>query len=150
ADGDTLTYSATNLPSWATLNSGTGRLSGTPAAGDVGTYANIVISVSDGKATASLPAFSIAVSAIGTGSATLSWVPPTQNTDGTSLTNLASYQIMYGRSASDLTQTITVSNPSVNTYVVENLTTGAWYFAVVAVNTSGTASALSNVASKTI
>ena len=65
ADGDTLTYSIQNQPSWATFNAGTGRLSGTPTAAAAGVYSGIVISVSDGKDTVSLPAFSITVSAAG-------------------------------------------------------------------------------------
>lgn len=150
ADGDTLTFSATNLPSWATLNPATGRLSGTPAAADVGNYSGIVITVSDGKASASLATFNIAVTAVANGSATVSWTPPTQNTDGSALTNLSGYQILYGRSAENLTQSISVTNPSISTYVVENLTAGAWYFAVVAVNADGATSGHSNVATKTI
>lgn len=150
SNGDTLTFSAANLPAWASLNASTGRVTGTPGAGDVGTYAGIAISVSDGNASASLAAFTITVAAVGSGSATLSWTPPTQNTDGTVLTNLTGYQILYGRSASALDQTISLQNASLNTYVVENLTSGAWYFAVVAVNAGGTTSEFSNVASKTI
>ncbi|WP_303852448.1 DUF1566 domain-containing protein [Seleniivibrio woodruffii] len=58
ADGDTLTYSIANKPSWASFNTSTGALSGTTTAG---TFTNIVISVSDGVATTSLTEFSIAV-----------------------------------------------------------------------------------------
>jgi len=149
-NGDTLSFSAANLPAWMSLNASTGRLSGTPGAGDVGTYAGIRISVSDGQADASLAAFSVTVSAVATGSAALSWVSPTQNTDGTSLTNLAGFTIRYGRSADELTQSVSITNPSVSSYVVENLSAGAWFFAVVAVNSAGYESALSNVATKTI
>ncbi|MCC2606356.1 Ig-like domain-containing protein [Planctobacterium marinum] len=60
-DGDDLTFSATNLPDWLALNSATGNIAGTPDAEDVGTHSNIVLSVSDGIATASLQAFSITV-----------------------------------------------------------------------------------------
>ena len=84
ADGDTLTYSIQNLPSWATFNTSTGRLSGTPQAAAAGVYSDIVISVTDTKDTVSLPAFSITVNAPTNGSATLSWTPPTENTDGSS------------------------------------------------------------------
>jgi predicted phage tail protein len=84
------------------------------------------------------------------GRATLSWEPPTENTDGTALTDLASYRILYGRSANNLSKTVQVSNPSVTSYVVENLPSGKWYFAVVAVNNSGMSSTPSNVAAKTI
>ncbi len=149
-NGDALTFSATNLPSWLSVNASTGRLSGTPAAGDVGTYSGITLTVSDGKASASLTAFNLTVSAVGSGSATVSWVAPTQNTDGSALTDLAGYAILYGRSASDLSLSVNISNPSLSTYVVENLTSGAWFFAVVAINSNGTSSVPSNVATKTI
>ena len=150
ADGDSLTFTATNLPSWASFSSTSGRLSGTPGAGDVGTYSGITITVSDGKATASVGPFTITVAAVGTGSATLSWTPPTQNSDGSTLTNLAGYTIRYGMGADALDQSIEVENSSVNTYIVENLTAGTWYFAVVAVNEAGLASSPSNIASKKI
>src|SRR5215472_6787235 len=58
-----LTFSITNKPAWATFSSTTGQLTGTPGAGDVGANTGIVISVTDGVATASLPTFTIAVSA---------------------------------------------------------------------------------------
>ena len=61
------------------------------------------------------------------GSATLSWTPPTQNTDGSALTNLAGYRILYGTSASALTQTIEIANPGLATYVVTGLSSGNWY-----------------------
>jgi hypothetical protein len=66
-DGDPLSFSIKNKPSWATFSIATGTLSGTPAAANVGTYSNIVISTSTGHASASLAAFSIAV---GSGSST--------------------------------------------------------------------------------
>ena len=60
-DGDRLRFSITNKPSWASFDTATGELSGTPVNADAGVTSNIVISVSDGIATASLPAFSIEV-----------------------------------------------------------------------------------------
>ena len=149
-NGDPLTFTVTNLPGWATFTASTGRISGTPAASDVATYNNITISVSDGKMTTSLAAFSISVTQVGTGSVTLSWTPPTQNEDGTALTNLAGYQVHYGRSQSQLDQMVSVDNASLNRFVVENLTSGTWFFMVVAVNSAGTTSDASNVASRTI
>jgi hypothetical protein len=149
-NGDALTFSATNLPAWASLNTTTGRISGTPSAADIGTYGDITVTVSDGSATASLGPFSIAVTDLGSGSATLSWVPPTQNADGSALTNLAGYEIRYGQDPGALSSEISLDNPSLSVYVIENLASGTWYFAVAAVNTAGTTSDLSNVASKTI
>ena len=60
-DGDTLTFSVSNTPAWLAINTSTGRLGGTPPAGSAGTYSGIVVTVSDGKASVSLPAFSITV-----------------------------------------------------------------------------------------
>ncbi|KAF7771211.1 hypothetical protein PCIT_a4271 [Pseudoalteromonas citrea] len=61
ADQDNLSFSISNPPSWATFNSTTGALSGTPGNSDVGTYAGISISVSDGQQTATLPSFTLTV-----------------------------------------------------------------------------------------
>lgn len=60
-DGDKLTYSVENKPSWATFDVANGTLAGTPAAADVGTASGIRIAVSDGQAVAALPPFSIVV-----------------------------------------------------------------------------------------
>jgi len=54
-------FSISNKPTWATFNSTTGALTGTPASGNVGTYSNIVISAMNVTGTASLPAFAITV-----------------------------------------------------------------------------------------
>ncbi len=150
ADGDTLTYSIVNKPTWATFTASTGKLSGTPAAGDAGTTSGIVISVSDGKTTASLAAFSITVTATATGSATVVWTPPTENTDGTPLQGLDGYRIYYGTSSTNLDKMIDVANEGTTTYLVENLTPATWYFTVKAYTAGGTESDASNVASKTI
>lgn len=149
-DGDTLTFSVANLPAWASFNQSNGRISGTPAAADVATYSNIRITVSDGEASASTSALSITVNAVGNASVTLSWTPPTQNDDGSTLTDLAGYEVLYGRSQGELDQSIQVTNPSVNTFVVDNLSAGTWFFALRSVNRQGTASQTSAVASKTV
>lgn len=150
ANNDPLTFSITNKPSWAAFSSATGNLSGTPAAVDVGTTSNIVISVSDGTASASLAPFSVAVTQIASSSVTLNWTPPIQNTDGSALTDLAGYRISYGQSTSALTQTVQISNPGLSSYVIENISPGTWYFAIKAYTSSGTESALSNAASTTV
>jgi len=152
ANGDALTFTVANLPSWATFSAQTGRISGTPTSAQVGSYGDITVTVSDGKASTTVGPFTITVSAVAnaSGSATLSWTPPTENSDGTNLGNLAGYRVMYGRSAANLDQTVSVDNPSINRYVVENLSSGTWYFAVTAVNTAGVTSQLSNTANKTI
>ncbi|MBB1420121.1 tandem-95 repeat protein, partial [Pseudoalteromonas sp. SG44-1] len=60
-EGDNLTFSISNKPSWLSFDSSTGLLSGTAGNSDVGVYSNIVISVSDGMDTVSLPAFNLTV-----------------------------------------------------------------------------------------
>lgn len=149
-NGDTLAFSITNRPTWATFNTTNGLLTGQPTLANVGSYANITIRVSDGTTTVSLPAFSINVAQASSGTASLSWTPPTTNTDGSTLTNLAGYRISYGTSASALTQQIQISNPGVASYVVSGLGSGTYYFAIRAYNTAGAESASSTVASKTI
>ncbi len=152
SDGNTLTYSATNLPSWATINAQTGLVSGTPASGDVGTDANIKISVSDGTASASLATFSISVTAqavVATGRATLSWTPPTTNSDGSPV-SLSGYRVVYGTSSSNLSQSVSITDPTAATYTISNLATGTWFFGVKATDTAQNESDVSNVASKTI
>ena len=149
-DGNALTFSIQSKPAWASFSTSTGRLSGTPAAADVGSYSNIVISVSDGSASASLPAFAISVTQVANGTATITWTPPTQNTDGSSLTNLAGYRLYYGTNSASLTQTVQIANAGASSYVVDNLSPATWYFAVKAYNSSGAESDLSVLASKTI
>ncbi|MBQ4875794.1 tandem-95 repeat protein [Pseudoalteromonas luteoviolacea] len=60
-DEDSLTFSVSNLPVWASFDAQSGTLSGTPGRDDVGSYTDIVITVSDGELTASLSPFAIEV-----------------------------------------------------------------------------------------
>jgi len=149
-DGDTLTFSITNQPSWASFNTSTGGLQGTPGAADVGVYSNIVISVSDGQASDSLPAFDISVEAISLGSATLSWTAPTENEDGTTLTDLDGYKLYWGTTSGSYPNSVTIDNPTVTTYVVDNLSPGTYEFVATAFNTAGVESRFSGTATKIV
>ncbi len=149
-DGQALTFSISSQPSWANFNTSTGRLGGTPTAADAGTWSNIRISVTDGEATTSLAAFSIAVNEAANGAATVSWVPPTENTDGSALTDLKGYRIRYGLASNALSNVVTIPNVGVTSAVIENLGPGTWYFGVVAYNASAVESALSEIGQKTI
>jgi hypothetical protein len=150
ANHDSLTFSITNLPNWAKFNTASGTVSGTPGAADVGTYANIQISVSDGRMRVALPAFTVAVNQMSAGNATLDWTAPTENTDGSVLTNLAGYKVHYGNNRDHLTQTIKVTNPGLTAYVVEDLSPGTWYFTVTSYASDGTESVDSAVISTKI
>jgi hypothetical protein len=150
--GLTLTFSAQNKPAWATLDVATGKLSGTPAAADIGTFANITITATNGTTSASLASFTITVApaAAQTGTASLSWTPPTQNTDGSALTSLAGYFIYYGNTPGSLSNRIQVTNAGLTAYTISGLASGTTYFGITAYVASGAESALSNIGSKTI
>ncbi len=149
-DMDMIVFSVDNLPVWASFDPSTGRLTGTPTASDQGIYSNITISVSDGERTVALSPFTIEVVAYGHGSATLSWTAPTMRTDGTTLDNLAGYRIYWGTSIDDYTDSATIDNPGVTTYVIEGLVPATYYFVATAYDADGFESQFSGVASKTI
>ena len=121
---------------------------GTPGTNDVGRYDNIIISVSDGKHSDSLPAFTIDVEAFGNGAATLSWSIPTERTDNTTLRNLKGFHIYYGQSSGDYANKVTLNNSSLSSHVVDNLSSGRWYFVITAFDTDGVESNPSNEGSK--
>jgi hypothetical protein len=152
SDGGKLAFSIQNPPSWASFDTTTGRLSGSPKITDTGTTLNIVITAADGTAKASLAAFSITVTAtpVTPGTATVSWVAPTENVNGTPLTDLAGYNIYYGTNSASLNQTAAVSNAGATAYTVNGLTSGTWYFAVTSYTANGVESARSPLSSKTI
>lgn len=149
-DDDSLTFSIENKPDWADFASDSGELSGTTEADDAGTYGDISITVSDGDLSDTLGPFSIAIEQVSMGSATLSWTAPTQNSDGSPLDDLAGYAIYYGTSEGTYPNRIEVSNDSLTTYVVENLSPDTYYFVTTSINDEGVESGFSNVASKTV
>ncbi|HET9108420.1 MAG TPA: putative Ig domain-containing protein [Steroidobacteraceae bacterium] len=81
--GYTLTFSISGKPPWASFDTATGQLAGTPASADVGTSPSIVISVSDGVASASLAPFAITVSGPPNTAPTIAGTPPATDTTGT-------------------------------------------------------------------
>lgn len=152
----TVYFSIVNRPSWATFSETTGTLAGTPTTAEAGTFSGIVISAYSYDKSAnlsspnvSLAAFSITVQP-GSDAATLHWTIPTENTNGTTLTNLAGFRISYGTAADELSQTVTVASPTSSSYVLSDLAAGTWYFAVEAYNTAGVFGPASNVESVAI
>jgi hypothetical protein len=86
-----------------------------------------------------------------TGNATLSWNAPSENSDGSALTDLGGFKIYYGGALTQLTNTITLTSPGLLTYVVAELPIGTtYYFAVTAVTTTGVESTRSDIVSATI
>jgi hypothetical protein len=60
-DGDDLSFTIENQPTWAEFDSQTGMISGRPTNDDVGITQNILISVSDGQETVELAQFDLTV-----------------------------------------------------------------------------------------
>lgn len=149
ADGDTLTFSISGQPTGSTFDTSTGRLSWTPGA--PGSFASIVISVSDNQGgVASLAAFTLTVTGA-TATASLRWQAPTLNTDGSALVNseLAGYRVYHGKSQDQLKR-IAELDAATTAFVVNALEQGTHYFAVTAFSTAGTESGYSAVGSKTV
>jgi hypothetical protein len=148
---DVVTFTIAQKPAWARFDSSTGALSGTPTASNIGTTGNITIIASNGSSSATIGPFAIVVDAPGgSGSATLSWAAPTENTNGSALTDLAGYHIYYGTSASDMAQEIDVAGSTATTYVVSGLAAGTYYFTITAYTAMGGESAYSDLGSKSI
>jgi putative Ig domain-containing protein len=152
-NGLRLAFGISNKPSWLNFDSSTGRLYGTSSTAAIGTYSNIGIVVYDGYEKAVLPVFAITVKPTAgvptspTGSVTLSWTPPTDNTDGSALTNLAGYNIYYGTTATNLTSKDQIGNPGLANYVIEGLVPGRWYFEMTAYGATGVESSRTQIVS---
>jgi len=115
-------------------------------------FAALILAGCDQGATGvtTVPAGGTASAASGTGMATLSWQAPTTTTSGSALTDLAGYRIYYGTNSGDLTQSVQINSVGMQTYVIDNLANGTWYFAIKAVTNAGIESALSDIVSKSI
>jgi hypothetical protein len=97
------------------------------------------------------PALSSPLPTPSTGNATLSWTAPRENSDGSALPDLGGFKTYYGGALTQLTNTITLTNPGLLTYVLAELPIGTtYYFVVTAVTTTGVESARSEVVSATI
>jgi Fibronectin type III domain len=143
--GDPPVFGISNQPSWSTFNTATGELRGTPSVADVGLYSGITVTASaDGQMRAL--AFDVEVVQVGTRSVTLSWTPPTENEDGTALTNLAGYRIRYGQQSGDYTSVIDLDNAGLATYMLTGLAAGTYYIVISDYNLSGVESTYSNEA----
>ena len=149
-EGNSLRFTIANAPRWAIFDGTTGKLSGTPSSADVGNYDNIRISVSDGRTITALAPFHITVAAFAAGSITLNWLPPTENADGGPSENLGGYRVYWGTSEGNYSQSATLDNPGLATYVVDNLTPATWFFTVTALSTTGVEGPSSNSMSLTL
>jgi hypothetical protein len=157
-ESDTLRFTSVNLPTWASLDPTSGHISGTPGPDDEGLYESISITVTDATHRVVTAPFSIIVNPAlavnpaqeGNGIASLQWETPPSKVSGEPLDDLAGYRILYGRSSSDLDHSVMIPDPATTSYQFSTLTSGIWYFAVVAVNSNGFEGPPTTLATKSI
>ena len=149
-DDDPYSFTISGLPSWASFNNATGELSGSPGA--TGVHTGIVVSVTDGSLSTSLPAFSITVQdpTVNLGSVTLNWSAPTQNEDGTDLTDLDGYKLYWGTTPGSYPNSVTIDDETATSFVVDNLVPGTYEFVATSFNSSGVESRYSAPATKVV
>ncbi|WP_144394703.1 putative Ig domain-containing protein [Pleionea sediminis] len=114
--GDTLTYSAPTLPAWLSFNTGTGTLTGTPTNAEVGNH-NVTLRVNDGTVDVD-QSFTITVSNTNDS-------PTIDSTAVTAATEDAAYSYTFSASDVDVGDTLTLSAPTLPTWLSFNTGTGA-------------------------
>jgi hypothetical protein len=80
----------------------------------------------------------------------LSWTPPTENGDGSPLTDLAGYRVRWGIQSRRYTDSAKIDNPGITRFVVEGLASGQYYFAITALNAKDLESSFSNEATQLV
>ena len=147
----TLSWNSTNADACTASGdwSGNKDLSGTETIASIADDSLFTLVCSGPGGTASNTA-NVTIVVSNSGTALLSWVPPTENTDGSPLTDLAGYKIYYGTSSGDYPNVVTIDNPGLTSFLVENLGTATWYFVMTSFNTSDIESDYSFEVSKTI
>ena len=110
--------------------SGSRNLSGTESTGTLftDTFYTLVCNGAEGSA--------IAMTEVFIRQALISWSVPTQNTDGSPLTDLTSFRLYYGQASGNYTSTVEISDPTATSYVLE-LQPGTYYFSLTAFNAAG-------------
>ena len=147
----TLSWDSSNADSCTASGdwSGSKDVSGSETISALTSDSNFILSCSDANGSVS-DSVDVTIILSGNGTALLSWTPPTENTDGSTLTDLAGYKIYYGTASSSYTEIVTINNPGLSSYQIDNLTTADWYFVVTSVNSAGIESSYSTEVSKTI
>ena len=145
AAGAVMKFGISNKPPWSVVNSATGEVMGTPQSTDVGAYHGVTVTVTAGTQMRAL-SFDIEVVQVGTNSLMISWLAPTENEDGTPLTNLAGYRIRYGIQSGNYSSEVKIDNAGLATYVINGLAAGTYYLVLSAVNANGGESTPSNEA----
>ena len=120
---------------------------------DAGLYDGILISVTDGLDTASLPAFSIRVdvAVAQTGGFTLNWTAPVTRADGTPLplSEIDGYRIYYGELSGSYPNSVEVADGAAETVTVTDVPVGDYRVVMTTYDVDGRESGYSAEISKT-
>jgi hypothetical protein len=147
----TLTWESTNADECTASGdwSGSKAATGTETINSLTSDSHFILSCSNASESVS-GSVDVTINTTGYGTALLSWTPPTENTDNSPLTDLAGYRIYYGTTSHDYTETITINDPMATSYLIENLSSSDWFFAITSFNSLGIESEYSEEATKTI
>ncbi|WP_198781555.1 Ig-like domain-containing protein [Shewanella putrefaciens] len=116
-EGTTLTFSISNKPAWASFNTATGALIGTPGNEHVGTTQGIVISVSDGTASTALSAFNLTV-------VNVNVAPVIMSTASTSASQGENYSYTLSATDEDVGDSLSFSAPTKPAWLNFNAASG--------------------------
>jgi hypothetical protein len=141
----TLTWAGTNVTGCAASGGWSGALavSGSQSVGPITQDTTYSLTCSGGGGNA------VAMTTVALREALLSWQAPTRNVDGTALTNLTGYKIYYGTSPRNYTQSVSVSGATTTQWTL-SLAPGTYYFALAAVDATGSESSKTNEVTKTV
>lgn len=141
----TLTWAGANVTGCSASGGWSGALavSGTQSVGPLTQDTTYSLTCSGGGGNA------VAMTTVALREAALSWQAPTRNVDGSALTNLTGYKIYYGTSSKNYTQSVSVSGATTTQWTLA-LAPGTYYFALAAVDATGTESSKTNEVTKTI
>ena len=135
-----LNWSSTQATSCAASGGWAGDLpvSGSQTVGPLTANTTFTLGCTDGSETA-IQMLTVSVS----GLLALNWQAPTENVDGTPLTDLASYRIYYGEGSRNYFETVNVADPAALMHSF-TLISGSYYVAMTAIDVDGNESAFSN------
>lgn len=142
----TLNWNASNASSCAASGgwSGSRSTSGSATVGPLNAQTTFSLSCTGSGGTA-LDMVAISVN----GTMSLNWVAPTENVDGSSLTDLAGYRVYYGQNSRNYTEMVEVTDRNATSTSV-TLPSGDYYVAMTALDAEGNESAYSNEVLKTV
>jgi hypothetical protein len=153
-DNDSLSFDVSNLPSWASFDGQIGAITGQPQESDIGTYTDIIVSVSDGDVTVSTSPFDIEVTnaQVETGSLGLRWTAPATREDGTVLevSEIDGYNIYLGETTQTMQVEVDLNDGQADSVTVENIPLGTYFVALTVYDSEGNESDLSNVLEVTV